>query len=107
MQPISSRIMHDMRTASHTAHILYCPCERVLLETQYGYCLFQVNLASRLESTGVPGCIHVSEETFNLTSRLPDFKFTERGEINVSRASPPTFSKLTCEWCDHYNECHI
>ena len=46
----------------------------------------QVNLASRLESTGVPGCIHVSEETFNLTAHLPGFKFTERGETKVRQA---------------------
>ena len=45
-----------------------------------------MNLASRLESTGVPGCIHASEETFNLTAHLPGFKSTERGEINVRRA---------------------
>lgn len=40
-----------------------------------------VNIASRMESQGIPGCIQVTQNTFNL---LQDkFSFTERGEIDI------------------------
>ncbi|MCB1175994.1 MAG: adenylate cyclase, partial [Leptospiraceae bacterium] len=40
-----------------------------------------VNTASRMESTGIPGKIHISENTF---FQLKDnFQFESRGEISV------------------------
>ncbi|GAX79595.1 hypothetical protein CEUSTIGMA_g7036.t1 [Chlamydomonas eustigma] len=42
-----------------------------------------VNIASRLETSCIPGCIQVSEETFSLAKRLPGFAFKERGLIEL------------------------
>ncbi|MGB7859425.1 MAG: adenylate/guanylate cyclase domain-containing protein [Acidimicrobiia bacterium] len=45
-----------------------------------------VNMASRLQSTGVPGRVHVSEETRELSS--DSFRFESRGEIELRGLGP-------------------
>ena len=47
-----------------------------------------VNVAARLESTGIPGRIHVSEETHNLTHRA--FEFESRGVVELRGVGPRT-----------------
>ena len=42
-----------------------------------------MNIASRLESTGIPDCIHLSEDTYLLTAHLPEFGFVHRGATEV------------------------
>jgi hypothetical protein len=55
-----------------------------------------VNTASRMESTGVPGCIQVTERTYQ---RLRDgYRFQRRGPIQVrawARWSPGSWSQRT------------
>ena len=55
----------------------------VIGTTKFAYDLWgeAVNLASRLESSGEPGCIHVSE---GFRASLEGvFEFEERGEIHL------------------------
>jgi len=47
-----------------------------------------VNIAARLESTGIPGRIHVSEETRSLTCEA--FEFESRGVIELRGLEPRT-----------------
>jgi class 3 adenylate cyclase len=47
-----------------------------------------VNVAARLESAGIPGRIHVSEETRNLTSDA--FAFESRGVVELRGVGPRT-----------------
>lgn len=47
-----------------------------------------VNIAARLQSTGVPGRIHVSEEIHNLTHRA--FEFESRGVVELRGLGPRT-----------------
>jgi len=61
-----------------------------------------VNTASRLESHGIPGNIHISEETYELLKK--DFIFKPRGEIEVKgkgkmktyflKKEPPDYESL-------------
>ena len=67
----------------------------------------QVNTASRLESSGVAGCIHLSEETHRLVQSTPHFQFTERGKVEVSsctyarpRSGRPLLSQGACAAMD-------
>ncbi|MES2766666.1 MAG: tetratricopeptide repeat protein [Bacteroidota bacterium] len=55
----------------------------VIGETKYAYDLWgdTVNIAARMESTGEPDKIHVSEEVFK--SLKDNFEFEERGEIEI------------------------
>ena len=46
--------------------------------------LLQVNLASRMESTGMPTMIQLSQQSYDLLSNTyPQFMCSERGEIEV------------------------
>uniref|UniRef100_A0A0A9X0F7 Guanylate cyclase soluble subunit beta-1 n=4 Tax=Lygus hesperus TaxID=30085 RepID=A0A0A9X0F7_LYGHE len=59
------------------------------------YCLFgnTVNLTSRTETTGEPGCINISEDTYrclqNNTNFDPQFKFTYRGPVIMKGKAEP------------------
>lgn len=44
-----------------------------------------IYFANRMESNGIPGCIHVSESAMNLAIKTnPSFKFFDRGNININ-----------------------
>ncbi|XP_055338429.1 atrial natriuretic peptide receptor 1-like [Paramacrobiotus metropolitanus] len=49
------------------------------------YCLFgdTVNTASRMESSGEAGKIHISASTEELARKTPGFRFAPRGEIDI------------------------
>lgn len=69
----------DMRVGIHTGPVI----AGVIGRTRYHYDIWgdTVNVASRLESTGVPGRIQISEATYY---RVRDqFEFEPRGEIEV------------------------
>jgi adenylate cyclase len=42
-----------------------------------------VNTASRMESSGSPGEVNISESTYALIKEDPRFRFTERGKVSA------------------------
>ena len=42
-----------------------------------------VNIASRLESSGEPGRVNISEDTYQRIKDNPTFKFARRGRIQA------------------------
>lgn len=54
------------------------------------YCFFgdTVNVASRMESHGVPSQVHISGSTYNMMKDRSNFNFISRGDINVKGKGP-------------------
>ena len=77
-----SGINLNVRVGIHTGHVV----AGVIGQKKFIYDLWgdTVNTASRMESSGASGHVHVSEEVYEALRHFPDrFQFQERGEIEV------------------------
>ncbi|KAI8435592.1 hypothetical protein MSG28_003868 [Choristoneura fumiferana] len=61
------------------------------------YCLFgdTVNTAARMESSGEPQRIHVSNDTYNLLRQHGGYHFKERGIVNIKTRTEPGLERTS------------
>merc|ERR1719353_2495073 len=86
VKPLKHRMpngeMCKIRAGVHTGDV----CSGVVGSRMPRYCLFgdTVNTASRMESTGVPGRIQVSEATYEVLERDDSgFQWEDRGSVEI------------------------
>ena len=71
----------DVRIGVHSGPVI----GGVIGESRFMYDMWgdTVNVASRMESTGIPGKVQISETTYDLVKLIPDLTYLPRGEIEV------------------------
>ena len=74
----------DIRIGIHTGSMI----AGIIGETKFTYDVWgnSVNLASRLETASLPGCINVSQEVMEATREF--FEFESRGVIEIKNSDP-------------------
>lgn len=88
LEAINSRLgeRFQIRIGVHTGPVV----AGVIGRRKFSYDLWgdTVNTASRMESHGMPGRIHISDETAQAVAGVAGFRLTPRGEIEVKGKGP-------------------